>query len=188
MTPAASRRVAIWIDHHEAILLAFEVGPFGSSVSHRPGDGWSQHRVDAQLYSLTQQYYEAVLSYLKPGDEILILGPGQAKRELHQQIERYGTLKGKVVGLQYASRLVEVELVFPTGEVWRSEDAGPAQVDTLIPRPALDLSDRSSTLRLFPTRQWLGGSCNRGRQRRETSLGADFQDTLDPSRASMEGG
>jgi hypothetical protein len=121
MTRAASRRVAIWIDHHEAILLAFEVGPFASSVPHRPGDGWSQHRVDGQQYPLMQQYYDAVLSHLEPQDEILILGPGQAKRELRQRIEQHGGLRGKVVGLYHASRLADAELIFPTSQVSPSE-------------------------------------------------------------------
>jgi hypothetical protein len=82
MAGTASRRVAIWIDHHEAILLAFEGGPFAGSGPPRPDDGWSQHRVDAQQYPLMQQYYDAVLSYLKSQNEIWILGPGQAKHEL----------------------------------------------------------------------------------------------------------
>ncbi len=147
VTHAASRRIAIWIDRHEAILLAFEAGPFGGSVPPGPGDRWSQHRVDAQQYPSTQQYYEVVLSYLEPQDEILILGLGQAKHELRQRIEQQGSLKGQVVGLQHASRLSEVELVFPTGESWHSEKAGPAQADTLILRPALKFPERPSALR-----------------------------------------
>jgi len=119
MARVASRHVAIWIDHHEAIILGFEASPFASSVPHIPGDGWSQHRVDAQKYPFMQQYYDAVLSHLESQDEIWILGPGQVKHELRQQIEQQGTLKGKVVGLYRASRLAEADLVFPTGEIWR---------------------------------------------------------------------
>jgi hypothetical protein len=147
MTDTASRRIAIWIDQRQAILLAFEAGPFDGPVPHRPGDGWSQYRVDAQQHLVMQEYYDAVLSYLGPQDEILILGPGQAKRELRQDIEQHGNLKGKVVGLHEASRLGEVELVFPIGKVRHSEKAGPTQVDTLIPRPALGLPEGFRTLR-----------------------------------------
>ena len=136
MTRAAARHVAIWIDHHEAILLAFEIGPYDGPVPHRPGDGWSQYRVDARSYPLVQEYYDAVLSYLESQDEIWILGPGQAKNELRQRIEQHGTLRGKVVGLHDACRLTQVELVFPKGEVWHLEKADGAQVDSRIPRPA----------------------------------------------------
>jgi hypothetical protein len=146
MARAASRRVAIWIDPHEAILLAFEVGPFDGSVPHRPGDGWSQYRVDAQKYPLMQQYYDAVISHLESQDEIWILGPGQAKHELYQRIEQHGTLKGGVVGLHDACRLAKVELIFPKSEVWHLEKANGAQVDSRIPRPAQELPERSGTL------------------------------------------
>jgi hypothetical protein len=147
MECATSRHVAIWIDHHEAILLAFEVGPSDSSVPHRPGDGWSQHRVDAQEYPLVQQYYDAVLSHLESQDEIWILGPGQMKHELCQQIEQHGTLKGRVVGLHHASRLADVELVFLRGERWHLEKADGAQADPLSQRPAQKLPEGSGTLR-----------------------------------------
>lgn len=126
MTCAASRHVAIWVDPHRAILLAFEAEPLDRSALLGQGEGWSQYHVDAQQYRSTQQYYGAVLSHLEPLDEILILGPGQAKLELRQLIEQQRGLKGKVVGLHHASGLTEVELVFPTGDVWRPEKVNPA--------------------------------------------------------------
>lgn len=141
MTRPVSRHVAIWIEPWQAILLAFEGEPLDSSVLHRPGAGWSQDRVDAHQYPSTQQYVGAVLSYLKPLDEILILGPGQAKHELRNQIEQLGGLKGKVVGFYYASRLARVEVVFPTSEAWRTEQAGEAQVGTPIPQPTPRLAE-----------------------------------------------
>jgi hypothetical protein len=136
MTRPVSRHVALWIDLQQAILLAFEAEPLDGSALHRPGEGRSQDRVGAHQYPSTQQYFGAVLSYLKPRDEILILGPGQAKLELRHQIEQQGGLKGKVVGLHDACRLAKVEVVFPTSEPWHSENAGEVQVDTSIPRTA----------------------------------------------------
>ena len=146
MTRAASRHVAIWIDHHEAILLTFEAGPFDGSVPHGPGNGWSQYRVDARSYPLMQEYYDAVLSYLASQDEIWILGPGQAKHELRQRIEEHGTVRGRVVGLHDACGLAAVELVFPKGKAWHMEQVDGGQVDSRIPRPAQELPGRSGTL------------------------------------------
>jgi hypothetical protein len=136
MTHAVPRQVAIWMDPQQAILLAFETEPFDRSTPHKPGRGgsWSQDCVDARRYPSKQQYYDAVLSHLEPQDEILILGPGQAKLELRHQIEQQGGLKGEVGGLYYASRLANVEVIFPTSEAWRSERANEAQADTTIPR------------------------------------------------------
>jgi len=146
MARETSRRVAIWINHHEAILLTFEVGPFASSVPHRPGDGWSQQHVDAREYPLMQQYYDAVLSYLESQDEIWILGPGQAKRELRQRIEQVGSLKGRVVGLYHAQKLVEAELVFPADEAWHSDKAGEV-LESPIPPPVPEYREEPGTLR-----------------------------------------
>lgn len=134
MTRPAYRHVAVWIDSHQAILLAFEAKPFGRSTLHRPGECWSQDHVDAQHYPSMQLYFDAVLSHLEELDEILILGPGKAKRELRHQIEQQGGLKGKMVGIYDASRLAEVELVFPTGDLWRSDKPGRIQVVSPLQR------------------------------------------------------
>ncbi len=112
MARARTRHVAIWIDASGAILLASE---------DEPADGCWLHRVDAQECQIAQQYYNAVLTHLGPADEILLLGPGQAKRELSQRIEQHEGTKGRVVGLYDASRLADAEVIFPTGERWSSE-------------------------------------------------------------------
>jgi hypothetical protein len=142
MNRAVPRHIAIWIDRQQAILLVSETEPFGQSTLRRPGEGWSQDRVDAQQLPGAQQYYGAVLSHLEPLDEILILGPGQAKLELRRQIEQQEGLRGKVVGLHYASRLAEVEVIFPTTEAWHPGNAGEVQVDTPLSRPAPGLAER----------------------------------------------
>jgi hypothetical protein len=134
MAGAASRRVAIWIDDREAVLLAFEADPFASTCPHRPRNPCSETRVAAQQYSLPEQYYAAVLSLLQPGDEILIVGPAQAKGELRHQIEQQGTLKGKIVGLYEAFSLAKVELVFPISSGWRLDESGTTQTMPLIPQ------------------------------------------------------
>ena len=112
------RRVAIWIDHREAILITFngeqvadeeelfsEVGP------HTHGGGWSQHRIDAHRHEVLKHYYEDVIQHLGPVDEILILGPGQAKHELHQSVDHHKGLRGKVIAVRSASRLSEQEVI-----------------------------------------------------------------------------
>lgn len=114
MPPAASRHIAIWIDRHQAYVVRFGADLLDRRLAHTADHGWSQYRVDARRYLRMQQYYDAVLTYLEPGDEVLLLGPDQAKRELYQLIERHGGSKGSVVALYPASRLAEADLVFPT--------------------------------------------------------------------------
>ena len=122
MIDTTYRHVAIWIDLYQAVLLVFSVDPLERSMVDRPNGRWSQLRVHARQSRHLQNYYEAVLSLLEPQDEILILGPDQAKHELLRRIEGCQGERGKVVGIHDASRLSGVDLVYPTGEEWRAED------------------------------------------------------------------
>ena len=147
MIGTAYRHVSIWIDHHQAFLLMFEADPLQRSMMDGPDGQRSQYYIDARQYLHVQDYYEAVLSLLEPQDEILILGPDQAKRELLQRIEGHQGARGKVVGIHGASRLSEVDLVYPTGEIWRAEDDDGARAVALTPKPA---SEKPGTLGRLP--------------------------------------
>jgi hypothetical protein len=127
MSHQLPRRVAIWIDHREAILIAFhgeqiigeeelysEVGP------HTHGGGWSQHRIEAHRHEVLKHYYEQVIRHLGPVDEILIMGPGQAKHELHHSIDHHKGLRGKVVAVRSASRLTEQKVIAKAEKVFDS--------------------------------------------------------------------
>ena len=112
------RRVAIWIDHREAILIAFrgekvtgEEELFSEVRPRARGGGWAQHRIEAHRHEVLKHYYEDVIQHLGPVDEILILGPGQAKHELHRSIEHHKGLKGKVMALRGVSRMNEQQVI-----------------------------------------------------------------------------
>ena len=112
------RRVAIWIDHREAILITLngaqvidEEEVFSEAGPHTHGGGWSQHRFESHRHEILKHYYEEVIGHLGPVDEILILGPGQAKNEVHHTIDHHKGLRGKVVAIRSAPRLTEQELI-----------------------------------------------------------------------------
>ena len=112
------RRVAIWIDHREAILITLkgarvtdEEEIFSEAGPHTHGGGWSQHRIEAHRHEVLKHYYEEVIGHLGPVDEILILGPGQAKHELHHSVDHHKGLRGKVVAVRTAPSLTEQEIV-----------------------------------------------------------------------------
>jgi hypothetical protein len=136
MERQVSRHVAIWIDVLQAVLLSFQTESSEKGIPDGPAEGWSQTIVNAQQYLLKQQYYNAVLYHLEPQDEILILGPCQAKRELRKLIERHDGLRGTVVGMYSASRLTKADLIFPTGEDWCIEHQDGALIAAVMPEPA----------------------------------------------------
>jgi len=122
------RRVAIWIDHREAILVTLngaqvtdEEEIFSEAGPHTHGGGWSQHRIEAHRHEMLKHYYEEVVGHLGPVDEILILGPGQAKHELHHTVDHHKGLRGKVVAVRTASSLTEKEVIAEAEQFFDAE-------------------------------------------------------------------
>ena len=120
MNVKVADRVAIWIDHRTAIIVYIPDDRFqneeniwveeeldgereGHSLQHRNG-----HRQEA-----LKRFYNNVISQLKHMvhvDDILIVGPGQAKHEFRRHIDQYKSLKGKITSIQNATRMSEKEL------------------------------------------------------------------------------
>jgi peptide subunit release factor 1 (eRF1) len=112
------RYIAIWIDHRSATVLAFigddlkkEQEFLSDAGPHTHGGGWSQRRIEAHRHEMLKHFYEEIIQHLGPVDEILILGPGQAKHELNNRIEHHKGLKGKVMDLVGAPEMSEEELI-----------------------------------------------------------------------------
>ena len=122
------RRVAIWIDHREAILITFygeifisEEELFSEAGPHTHGGGWAQHRIEAHRHEILKHYYDEVIGHLGPVDEILILGPGQAKHELNRSIDHHKGLKGKVMAVRGTDHLTEKEIVAEAEQFFDAE-------------------------------------------------------------------
>lgn len=121
------RYIAIWIDHQLAIVLTFtgdnleKEQEFSSDAGpHTHGGGWSQRRIEAHRHEMLKHFYEEVIDHLGPVDEILILGPGQAKHELSNRIRHHKGLKGKVMDLVSAPELSEVEFIIQAEAFFKS--------------------------------------------------------------------
>ena len=131
MSPHIPRRVVIWTDHQKAILVTFvreqlagKEEVLSSAGPHTHGGGWAQHHIEAHRHEVLKHFYEEVIHHLGPVDEILILGPGQAKHDLHRSIEHHKGLKGKVMAVVNASRLTERELIAEAERFFRAENNG----------------------------------------------------------------
>ena len=121
------RYIAIWIDHRSATVLTFtgdnlerEQEFLSNAGPHTHGGGWSQRRIEAHRHEMLKHFYEEIIQHLGPVDEILILGPGQAKYELKKRIEHHKGLKGKVMDLDSAPEMSEVELIAQAEAFFRS--------------------------------------------------------------------
>jgi stalled ribosome rescue protein Dom34 len=112
-----AKRAGVWIDHKRAVLVALdgdneEVRELLSNVEGRPryhGRGRIQEDVaedqrDKRIAGHLDKYYDQVAGLLRDAGEILIMGPGEAKGELAENLERAG-LGGRIVATEAADKM-----------------------------------------------------------------------------------
>jgi hypothetical protein len=115
--------VGLWIDHRKAIIVA--VTETGDEISliiskaekqlRRSGDSplkgpYDIRRVpadDRRQRALTGHlniYYDAVIACIRDAESILIFGPGEAKGELKQRLEKY-KLGERIAGVETVDKM-----------------------------------------------------------------------------------
>ena len=135
-------KVGLWIDHRKAVIVALtdeaeEIKLIISKVEKqpgRPGGIRSKTSYESQLVRgddsrqrvLTGHlniYYDAVIACIRDAESILIFGPGEAKGELKNRLER-GKLSGRIVGIETVDKMTDrqisakVRLYFKENEGW----------------------------------------------------------------------
>jgi hypothetical protein len=136
-------RIALWIDTASAIF--FE--PFkeihtiqklfsGIDLHERiPGAGadgtrWNQHsssnefKKDQRERELYKRYFAQVQQILRPYEEILLLGPGQTKKELRNLLAQKAAFRGKQFFIENASELSDRQFIEWANRYFETYDAG----------------------------------------------------------------
>jgi len=111
-------QIAIWVDHREAIMVIFtdahllrEEELFSGVGPRTHGGGWSQQRFESHRRATLDHFYEEIIQNLNGADEIIIYGPGQAKHELEQHINRYKGLSQHVIDLVTTDKLDDQQFI-----------------------------------------------------------------------------
>ena len=118
-------KVGLWIDHRKATVVTVtdkgeEMGLIISRAEKQPrrsGDSplkgsYEPHHVpaeDSRQRTLTEHlniYYDAVIASIRDAEAILIFGPGEAKGELKERLEKHG-LGGRIVGIETVDRMTD---------------------------------------------------------------------------------
>jgi hypothetical protein len=118
-------KVGLWIDHEKAVVVTLthkgeQMGRISSKVERQPrrsGDSplkgpYEPHQVPAQdslQRSLTghlNTYYDEVIASIRDAESILIMGPGEAKGELKERLER-SRLGERSVGIETADKMTD---------------------------------------------------------------------------------
>jgi hypothetical protein len=124
------RKAGLWIDHQKAVIVSLSKsgvsthtiqsgvegrtrmsGGSRSKTTYGPQDIASEKRRDARHRHHLDRYYDEVISNISDAEEVLILGPGEAKKELKKRMERLKTLSKRIVGVEVSDKLTEKQLI-----------------------------------------------------------------------------
>jgi hypothetical protein len=116
-----SVKAGVWIDHQQAVLVLItdagkEIKKIPSGIegpvrsrshnSYTPNDFTAEDRLERKFDSQLKDFYDEVIASLQGSEAILILGPGEAKGELHKRLASK-KLHGLTVELETADRMTD---------------------------------------------------------------------------------
>ncbi len=115
----------LWIDHTQASIVLLVAGEekterissdvekhvrfSGGSRSDGPGISQEEDQQDKRHQNQLGEYYDRVIALIRAADAILIFGPGEAKGELQQRLEREG-LSERIVGVEAADKMTDRQI------------------------------------------------------------------------------
>ncbi|MEG3899528.1 MULTISPECIES: hypothetical protein [unclassified Microcoleus] len=121
-------KVGLWIDHRKATVVAItekgeEIKEIISEVEKQPrrsGDSplkgtYESRQIPAdntRQRTFTGElniYYDRVIAYIRDAESILIFGPGEAKDELKERLEK-NNLSGRVVGIETVDKMTDSQI------------------------------------------------------------------------------
>ncbi len=124
-----TNQVGIWIDHRQAVVVRL-VGAeetvkritsdvdrhvrFAGAAAQTTAEDMRDRRFANQL----ADYYDAVVLVVRDADEILILGPGEAKGEFSNRLETHH-LRDRVIGVEPADKMTDRQIAAQVRQVFR---------------------------------------------------------------------
>ncbi len=123
-----SSKVGVWVDHREAIVV--KLSDSGEEIVHVQSGAESQLRRSSDhttgsfeplqvpsddmreniFMAELNKFYDEVIPHLSQAGAILIIGPGQAKKELQNRMDAKHSVAGNVV-VEAADSMTEAQVV-----------------------------------------------------------------------------
>ncbi len=119
-----SVKVGVWIDHMKAILVVVTGSsktvkkiasgiekPVRTRSSHTysPNDFVAEDRLERKFNSQLKTFFDEVIDNLGGAEAVLILGPGEAKGELHKRLNSK-KIRGLSVEVEAADKMTDRQL------------------------------------------------------------------------------
>jgi len=124
-----SRNVGIWVDHRHALVVQLlpdgetvneivsdiekhvrESGGHRTNTPYGPQDASAGDKNDRRFDEHLHRYYDEVIKSLDIGDQVIILGPGEAKTELKSRISAKQP-RLRIIAVETTDKMREAELV-----------------------------------------------------------------------------
>lgn len=125
-----SRRIGVWVDHRRAVIVVFEKGPprvlevestveprvrmtggsRGREAYFHQGVAPEKHRDEKIRHQITA-YLTRVIDQIGSADEMLIMGPGQARTELAGLAQERGLGGSTGVLVEAADKMTRRQIV-----------------------------------------------------------------------------
>lgn len=125
-----NHKVGVWIDHKRAIIvsasadhvtaktLESEIGPHarysgraGYPTPDGPQDGRGEKHYEERYGQHLDRYYDEIISQLGQPDALLIFGPGEAKLQLKERLNRANALSERIVGIETTDKLTVPQII-----------------------------------------------------------------------------
>ena len=116
----------LWIDHSQANIVMLSVDGektehvssdmeqhvrfSGGSRADNGGTSLAEDQQDRRYGNHLSQFYDKVITVIREAEAILIFGPGEAKGELQQRLERE-ELGGRIVGVETTDKMTDPQIV-----------------------------------------------------------------------------
>ena len=126
---SGNKKIGIWIDHKEAILVSIESGQTTieridskAESRFRPSGGWKasgtkvaqsvskEKKMDERQKHQLHNFYQMVIKTAGKAESFFIFGPGEAKLELAKEIEKIKGRHGKIAAVEASDKLTENQI------------------------------------------------------------------------------
>jgi hypothetical protein len=133
-------RVGLWIDHAKAVIVRLDAkgstvetiesnveprvrmsGGSRSKTGYGPQEVASESTRDARHKQQLNSFYDEIIRAIANAEAILIMGPGEGKKELESRIARKKELSHRVVGVETADKMTDGQIRDRVQEYFRQK-------------------------------------------------------------------
>ncbi len=123
------KKVGIWIDHRRAVVVTIEDGRESSTTlegeaDHQPkaagrtgnATKWgpqapiNERRIEENYKLHVHHFYQDVIKAMGKPDQLLLMGPAQAKNEFAEEVKKLSELRGVAIKIETVDKMTDPQV------------------------------------------------------------------------------